>query len=287
LHACCEELKDIAAELESLESKLEIDPQQIQLMQDRLDMGFRLLKKHNLQQTHELLALQQQLTEELKNKQSSSEKLEALEKKASQQLSTLEELGKSLSAKRKKAIPDFEKKLNHLLGLVGMPNARFQVQLETLQEPLLHGYDTVQFLLDANKSVVLSPIYKAASGGEMSRIMLCVKSLVAKALDMPTLVFDEVDTGISGEAAKQVGVLLKSLAQHHQIICITHQPQVAAKADSHYYVFKEETKVVNITASLRLLDNEEHIFAIAQMIGGEKPSEVALKNAQELVILKA
>src|SRR5690606_22481063 len=113
------------------------------------------------------------------------------------------------------------------------------------------------------------------------------KSLVAKALDMPTLVFDEVDTGISGEAAKQVGVLLKSLAQHHQIICITHQPQVAAKADSHYYVFKEETKVGNITASLRLLDNEEHIFAIAQMIGGEKPSEVALKNAQELVILKA
>ena len=137
-------------------------------------------------------------------------------------------------------------------------------------------------MLDANKSGNFTPVYKAASGGEMSRIMLSIKSLTAKAMQLPTLIFDEVDTGISGEAAKQVGILLKDLAKYHQVICITHQPQVAAKADTHFYIYKDEKNAESITAKLRELNEEEHVFAIAQMIGGEKPSDVALKNAKEL-----
>ena len=127
------------------------------------------------------------------------------------------------------------------------------------------------------------PVQKAASGGEMSRIMLCIKSLTAAAMQLPTLIFDEVDTGISGEAARQVGILLRKLASHHQIICITHQPQVAAKGTSHFYVFKEEGKDGRIKTQLKLLAQDERVDAIARMIGGEQPSKAAIDNAKELV----
>jgi DNA repair protein RecN (Recombination protein N) len=145
--------------------------------------------------------------------------------------------------------------------------------------------DDISFQLDANKSGHFQPVYKAASGGEMSRIALCIKSLIARAIHLPTLIFDEVDTGISGEAARKVGALLKDLAQYHQVICITHQPQVAAKGSTHFYVYKEQGKEGKINTQIRVLDPEEKIVAIAKMIGGEQPSEAALNNARELAEL--
>jgi DNA repair protein RecN (Recombination protein N) len=163
-----------------------------------------------------------------------------------------------------------------------MPNARFDVRLEKVA-PNAHGTDNIQFLLDANKSGQFQLLQKAASGGEMSRIMLCIKSLTAKALHMPTLIFDEVDTGISGEAARQVGVLLRELAQYHQVICITHQPQVAARGTRHFYVFKEADKSQRLTTRIKQLQQDERVLAIARMIGGEQPSEAAISNAKELV----
>src|SRR5690606_11333263 len=173
-------------------------------------------------------------------------------------------------------------KINELLHLVGMPNAAFKIEVTSAPEPGIYGMDVVRFLLDANKSGQLLPVYKAASGGEMSRIMLCIKSLTAKAVHLPTLIFDEVDTGISGEAAKQVGLLLSHLGMHHQVVCITHQPQVAAKGAKHFFVYKEPD-ADRIKTKVKVLQPEERVRAIAQMIGGEKPSEAALQNARELV----
>jgi DNA repair protein RecN (Recombination protein N) len=162
-----------------------------------------------------------------------------------------------------------------------MPNAVIKVLLQ--QVPLnTDGADTIEFLFDANKSGRFEPLRKVASGGELSRLMLCIKSLVAKKLQLPTLIFDEIDTGISGEAAKQVGMIMKDLSAGHQLIAITHQPQIAAKANAHYYVYKS-TKGDKINTAIRLLNTDERVIAIAQMLSGEKPTAAALENAREMV----
>jgi len=151
--------------------------------------------------------------------------------------------------------------------------------LENLGE---NGADKIEFLFDANKSNRFESLAKVASGGELSRLMLCIKSLVAKQLQLPTLIFDEIDTGISGEAAKQVGNIMKTLSSAHQLISITHQPQIAARADAHYFVYKAINKDAIVT-SVRLLNNDERITTIAQMLSGEKPTAAALQNAREML----
>ena len=163
-----------------------------------------------------------------------------------------------------------------------MPNARLKIQVEDASMNLF-GADAIEFLFDANKSNRFEPIRKVASGGELSRLMLCIKSLVAKSMDLPTLIFDEIDTGISGEAAKQVGVIMKELAGARQVICITHQPQIAGKADAHFLVYKA-VKNDAVTTGVRLLDTDERIVAIAKMLSGEKPTAAAMENAREMVM---
>jgi DNA repair protein RecN (Recombination protein N) len=142
--------------------------------------------------------------------------------------------------------------------------------------------DTIEFLFDANKSNRFEPIRKVASGGELSRLMLCIKSLVAQSIDLPTLIFDEIDTGISGEAAKQVGIIMQQLGKGRQIICITHQPQIAGKANAHFFVYKE-VNGDTVTTGIRELTKEERITAIARMLSGEQPTAAALENAREMV----
>lgn len=144
------------------------------------------------------------------------------------------------------------------------------------------GTDSIAFLFDANRSGQFLPVGKVASGGELSRLMLCIKSLVARSVDLPTLIFDEIDTGISGEAARQVGIIMKELSAQLQVICITHQPQIAGKADAHYFVYKE---IVNdsVKTNIRLLTTEERIITIAKMLSGEKPTAAAIENAKEMV----
>ncbi|HXB95778.1 MAG TPA: hypothetical protein VNU70_11480, partial [Puia sp.] len=175
-----------------------------------------------------------------------------------------------------------EEQVNRLLKQVGMPNARLKVQVEPA-ELGADGMDAVEFLFDANRSNRFEPIRKVASGGELSRLMLCIKSLVAESIDLPTLIFDEIDTGISGEAARQVGIILKGLAERRQVICITHQPQIAGKADAHYFVYKSANRE-SIQTHIRLLSQEERITAIAKMLSGEKPTAAALENAREMVL---
>ncbi len=276
------ELKDIAGELEHEEGKVMLDPAVMAQLQERIDIGYKLLKKHGANTTGELLELQERLEEELKATLDINEAIERLAKEEGVLFKELTTEAEQLSAMRKKAVPKFVKKINELLILVGMPNARFEIQIETTN-PTIHGVDAVQFMLDANKSGQFQPLQKAASGGEMSRIMLCIKSLTAEALHMPTLIFDEVDTGISGEAARQVGGLLRELSQFHQVICITHQPQVAARGTRHFYVYKEADKNERLSTRVKVLHNDERVLAIARMIGGEQPSEAAISNAKELV----
>ncbi|MCW3123187.1 MAG: recN [Flavipsychrobacter sp.] len=276
------ELKDIAAELEAEEGKVALDPSKMDELQQRLDLGYKLLKKHAAKTTAELLEWQHKLTEELKATMDVNEAIERLAKEEGIIFKELIAEAEQLSAMRKKVIPSFAQKINELLILVGMPNARFDIRTEPIQ-PSAHGTDRVQFLLDANKSGQFQLLQKAASGGEMSRIMLCIKSLTAKALHMPTLIFDEVDTGISGEAARQVAILLRELSQYHQVICITHQPQVAAKGSRHFYVYKEADKNERLSTRIKVLQQDERVLAIARMIGGEQPSDAAISNAKELV----
>ncbi len=277
------ELKDVAGELEQLQDKVHLDEELMVRLQERMDIGYKLLKKHGVNTTNELIEIARQLGEELKTGFDLNDSIERLTKEHEvlhRQL--MEEAGK-LSAARKAIVPQTETHINALLARVGMPNAAVKIVIETSNVPGKLGMDTIAFMLDANKSGQFQPIHKAASGGEMSRIMLCIKSLTAKAMEMPTLIFDEVDTGISGEAAKQVGILLRDLANYHQVICITHQPQVAAKGTCHLYVYKEEDADRRITTRLRALPAEERVLAIARMIGGEQPGEAALQNARELV----
>lgn len=283
LNSAYAELKDIAEELDRLENKISLNPALMQQLQDKVDIGYKLFKKHGVQSTTQLLSLQNQLQDDLK---ASLDLDDAITKAATQKEKLSKELqlsAKKLSAARQKVIPGITAKVNELLALVGMPNARFQISLDTLVQPAITGIDKIQFQLDANKSGQFLSIHKAASGGEMSRIMLCIKSLTAKAMELPTLIFDEVDTGISGEAARQVSILLRDLSHYHQVICITHQPQVAAKGSCHFYVYKDAAKNDKITTKVRTLAPDERILAIARMIGGEQPSDAALQNARELV----
>ncbi|MBL7692718.1 MAG: DNA repair protein RecN [Flavipsychrobacter sp.] len=277
------ELKDIAADIEEMQGSVQLDPAKMEELQQRNDLGYKLLKKHGVATTSDLIALQQRLEEDLLVTHDLDKGIHDLEKETERQYAEVMAAAVKLSEARKKAAPDFVNRINELLVLVGMPNARFGIEIDNATLSL-HGMDNVQFVLDANKSGKFQLLYKAASGGEMSRIMLCIKSLIARALHLPTLIFDEVDTGISGEAARQVGILLRELSGYHQVICITHQPQVAARGTRHFFVYKEADATGRLSTRVKVLAENERVRAIAQMIGGEQPSDAALASARELVV---
>ncbi len=275
------ELLDIADEAERISDSIGFDEKRINLINERLSVGYRLLKKHGVQTTNELRTIQFGLAEKLQAVLNIDDAIAAKEKEAANWFKQASISASELATKRNKELKPLEKEVNALLVQVGMPNARMKVALK--ETPLnLFGNNEISFLFDANKSNRFEPIRKVASGGELSRLMLCIKSLVAKSIDLPTMIFDEIDTGISGEAAKQVGVIMKGLASNRQIICITHQPQIAGKADAHYYVYKE-TKGSLIKTNIRLLTKDERINTIAQMLSGEKPTTAALENAREMI----
>jgi len=275
------ELQDIADELEQINDSVQYSPERIQEVNDKISLGYKLLKKHAVNSTNELLAVKDSLQEKLNDVLNISEAIAQKEKLTAELLKQCEQLAKNISTNRNKAIKPFTEKVNGLLKQVGMPNAQIKIELSVVE--LNHfGSDAIEFLFDANKSNRFEPLRKVASGGELSRLMLCIKSLVAQKLQLPTLIFDEIDTGISGEAAKQVGNIMKELSKGHQLISITHQPQIAAKANAHYFVYKA-IKADKIITSVKLLNNDERITAIAQMLSGEKPTAAALQNAREMV----
>lgn len=276
------ELQDISNETDRINDQVNYDPQRIEEISDRLSLGYKLLKKHGLHTTDELLAFKEALSQKLQSVLNIDEALQKQEKEADRLQAKAAEMAAAISVQRHKQIKPLEEKVNALLRQVGMPNARLKVDIKPINALQPFGSDNIEFLFDANKSNQFAPIRKVASGGELSRLMLCIKSLVAQYVDLPTMIFDEIDTGISGEAARQVGFIMKDLAASRQIICITHQPQMAGKADAHFYVYKKVLKD-SVKTSIRLLSADERIVAIAQMLSGEKPTAAALENARELV----
>ena len=278
------ELRDITDEIEHINNGIRFDEERIQVVSDRLALGYKLLKKHGVQTTNELLVIQNNLQQQLDKVLNLDTEIALLEKKAAIQLLQAQQLAQTLTANRQKQITPFEKNTDKLLTQVGMPNARIKIAINPAALNITGG-DAIEFLFDANKSNRFEPLKKVASGGELSRLMLCIKSLVAASVQLPTLIFDEIDTGISGEAARQVGIIMKDLGQSHQVIAITHQPQIAAKADAHFFVYKKE-KDEKINTRIKLLSAEERVDTIAQMLSGEKPTASALENAREMMNFK-
>ena len=283
------ELQDIAHEIGRINDRVQYDPEKIEALNERLSMGYRLLKKHGVKSTSELLLIQKQLEEKLQAVLNIDELIGTKEKQARQLQDQAMKIAENISKARQKQVKPFEEKVNKLLVRVGMPNARMKVEITQQPEVNAYGIDRVEFLFNANlpvgetgKSGLFQPVRKVASGGELSRLMLCIKSLVAQSINLPTMIFDEIDTGISGEAARQVGIILRELAAKRQVICITHQPQIAGKADAHFFVYKEVVKD-HVKTNIRLLETEERITAIARMLGGEKPTAAAMENAREMV----
>jgi DNA repair protein RecN (Recombination protein N) len=277
------ELQDVADEIERINDHVHYDPKQIEQLNERISAGYKLLKKHGAKTTNDLLAIQAALENKLQAVLNIDDAIAGIQKEVEALLKEATDLASILTDRRKKQMKTIQEKVNQLLLQVGMPNARLRVDIHEHSSLQTYGKDSIEFLFDANKSNRFEPIRKVASGGELSRLMLSIKSLVAQSIDLPTMIFDEIDSGISGEAAKQVGIIMKELALRRQVISITHQPQIAGKADSHFFVYKE-IKDEAIKTNIRLLTQDERITAIAKMLSGEKPTAAALENAREMVM---
>jgi DNA repair protein RecN (Recombination protein N) len=276
------ELQDLSAEVDRLSDHVQYDARRIEQLNDRIALGYKLLKKHGAKITADLIVIKKDLEEKLQSVFNIDELIASKENMFTVLEKQAYELAAKLSANRIKEAEPLQTRVNELLAKVGMPNARLRVDISVMPTLQQTGVDKIEFLFDANKSNRFEPVKKVASGGELSRLMLCLKSLVAESLDLPTMIFDEIDTGISGEAAKQVGIIMKGLAKKRQVISITHQPQIAGKADAHFFVYKQ-TKGEKIKTNIRRLSEEERVTAIAKMLSGEKPTAAAIENAREMV----
>jgi len=277
------ELQDISDEIGHVSDHVNYDPEKIEEIDSRLSAGYKLLKKHGVKTTNELLEIKQRLEEKLQAVLNIGDQIELAEKETGRLFADAQQRAVKISESRRHHIRPLEDRVNDLLAQVGMPNAKLRVELRSNEELNFFGSDKIEFLFDANKSGQFNPIRKVASGGELNRLMLCIKSLIAQSVDLPTMIFDEIDTGISGEAARQVGIIMKGLASKRQIVCITHQPQIAGKADTHFFVYKNVAGE-SVKTNIRQLTKEERITAIAKMLSGEKPTIAAMENAREMVM---
>ncbi|XP_075704195.1 DNA repair protein RecN-like [Rhinoderma darwinii] len=267
LNSCYIEVEDIYKETSNLSQKFNPNPERLQFLSDRLSEGYKLLKKHQVKSTQELLAVHKQIQDKLNTIQNIDQILLEKNKAVEKLHQEIELLAENLHQVREKNIAPFLENLHLLLHKVGMPNAQFKINLDkgSFNE---YGKDTIEFLLDANRTNAFKSLKKVGSGGELNRLMLSIKSIVATSLELPTLIFDEIDTGVSGEVAKQIGEILKSLAIDIQIICITHQASIAAKGNAHLFVYKQE-KNQSFQTDIKLLNKDERVIEIAEMLGGE------------------
>lgn len=276
------ELKDIAQEITSLEENIDFQPDRLEWVEQRLNEIYTLEKKFKLSSISELLSLKENLKEELQHIESFDEEIDALQKKIAEAHKNVQQLAELLTKSRLNAVEPIEKFLKEQLSRLGMPNIQFKVEITDAAEFSETGKDTVQFLFSANKNQSLQPVAQIASGGEVSRLMLSIKSLMAHRAGLPTIIFDEIDTGVSGEIAHRMAEIMKEMSKNMQVIAITHLPQIAAKGNQHYRVFKDDSGKTTQT-HINLLDREERIWEVAQMLSGENVTEVALGNAKELL----
>lgn len=285
IQAAIVELKDVYDELDKAAGDLQVDPARLEWINDRLSALYQLQKKHRLSTVDELLVLQNDLEQKMLKIGSLEEEIEKKQAALKEGLTALKKVADELSASRKKAIPGIEKEINKQLVELAMPHAVLRIAQQPVDDKdtfLADGQERIQFLFSANKGMDFKELAKVASGGEMSRLMLSIKSLLARLSEMPTIIFDEIDTGISGETAARVGGILKSMAKEHQVLAITHLPQMASKGDAHFLVYKE-TKKSSTRSFLRELNEEERVNEIARMLSGEELTAAALENARDLL----
>lgn len=276
------ELEDLAIEAERMEGPGGHDPAKLNRTQSRLNQLYTLIKKYQCQDEAQLIALHTALESELASLASAGETIAGLEKKLEEVYRKLLEAGEKLSARRKAGAKKLVPKVDALLHELGMPNARFDVRLEAVSAPTASGMDEVQFLFSANKGMSLQPLQSVASGGELSRLSLAMKSIYAGEAHLPSIIFDEIDTGISGEVAWRMGQLILTMSKGHQILMITHSPQIAAHADHQYHVSKITSGKKDIS-DIRQLSPDQRVQEIAKMLSGDPPSKAAVSNAESLI----
>ena len=284
LDSCLIELHDIADEVEAAERRTEGDPARIDELQGRLTTLYNLQRKHQVRDLSALLDVREELRQKVGSVLNLDKEIARLRKDTEGALATVTRRGVQLSEARRKSFPKFEQELVALLADLGMPNARIVVQHSTGQ-PTTSGIDVISILFTANKGAQPQTLSKAASGGEFSRLMLCIKYMLADKTALPTIVFDEIDTGISGEIAVKVGRMMQQMARKHQLITISHLPQMAAAGDTHYFVYKED-RADRTVSRIRQLSEPERVREIAQMIAGANPSEYAFQSARELLAMR-
>lgn len=276
------ELKDIYNELENEEGKLTFDPEKLNDINDKLDKINRLLKKHSVSSISELLKIKEEIEGKLQLFSSLEVKIEKLKKEIAKVEASCKKQAKDISDKRKKSIGGIEKSIDSILNDLSMENAKFKIELKTKEGLSPSGIDEISFMFSANKGGEFKELHKVASGGEMSRLMLSLKSVLAQKRALPTIIFDEIDTGISGDVANKMGNIFTQMAGKMQVISITHLPQIASKGQHHLFVYKNDDKE-KTRSFIKALDKNERTVEIAKMLSTGKPTESAIKNAKDLL----
>ena len=276
------DMKDAREEAARYFEEVDFDPARQQIVEERLSTIYGLQKKHSVQTVEELIALRDKIAEQLQGIDSLDEQLASLEKEVAEKRTIVLTMAEALGKKRRAAAPSLEKQLMERLAYVRMPNTRFQCQFTVKKEPDSTGNDTVQFVFSANKNTPLQPVAEIASGGEISRLMLCLKAMIAGATALPTIIFDEIDTGTSGEVADRVGAIMKEMSREMQVIGISHLPQIASKGDARFVVYKEE-QVERVATRGKVLTPEERVEEIARMLSGAEVTSEAIENARVML----
>ncbi len=276
------DLKDLGTEVERMGENIEFDPERLSLIQTRLDTIYTLQKRHSVDTIAQLIAIYEDLEHKIENIDSYDEQLEAIEKDLLLKTEKMLVLAKQLTDSRKAITGKFEKELVEKVAYLGMPNVQFKCEIIAEEQPNLYGMDDLLFLFSANKNVPLQPVAEIASGGEISRLMLCLKSMIAGAKALPTIIFDEIDTGVSGEIADKMGIIMKDMGTKMQVIAITHLPQIAARGKAHYHVYKSDSDDMT-TTNLSRLSDKERLEEIARMLSGTTMTEAAIQNAKVLL----
>ena len=276
------ELDDIITELEDANESVDFDGNELEKINDRLQLIYSLQKKHQVNSNQELVVIQEALYDKIAQVENADEIISNKEKEIALITSKLDEVANKITLARQQVIPKLTKELQLMLADLGMENARFSIQINPSKEYLPNGKDTLDFLFSANKGGSFGALKKVASGGELSRIMLSLKKILSENKKLPTIIFDEIDTGVSGEVSNKIAAIMQTMGNHMQVIAITHLPQIAAKGKNHYKVYKGEENG-STTTNLKLLSSEERIHEIAEMLSGKELSDSAITHAKELL----
>lgn len=282
LRSAWTDMADLASETDVLKEDVEFDPNRLEWVNERLNTIYSLQQKHRVPSVEELLAIQQQLTTQLSAIDLFDEQMETLTKQRETIYEALMVQAGALTARRHEAATEIEQQLVDRMVLLGIPNTRFGIELWPKEKPSADGMDEVCFLFSANKNEALKPVAQTASGGEISRLMLCIKAMIAGFAALPAIIFDEIDTGVSGEIADKMADIMQDLGQKMQVITITHLPQIAAKGRAHYFVYKEDTAERTLTR-IRRLTTGERVNEVARMLSGASLTDAAVANARALL----